>query len=452
MPISLADTPGLKPQHRMRRPSNLLVDSLRTPPVTRPPEPTRPTSYVDLYGLSKRPFGGKVEGAAYILFPSHRRAFELVVNHLLSDNGVVLLTGEEGIGKTEMLRAAADVAEGNGLHVIRLFRPPDRRLTCTELIAALTGDIEASPDDVVRTVQAGNRRAVLIDDFDLLPADCLSVLRPLMEMQDERLVMLLSGASGIRRPEVMPLLATLRNTVRLIPLSPAECRQFIERSLWVAGGTTRRLIEADAIRLVIAQSGGTPGRIGRLMEAALTAGFARGDAMITTRTIGAAIGPRSRPHHWQTPSGDGVVGRALAMMSIVLFLAGASVFAYKAMHGPQPSAPASIPHQPAAETAQEAAPPQAATLPTELIAALLKRGNDSLALGNLAVARSLFQKAAEGGSAAAALALGKTYDPHEPISQPGNADPGTAATWYRKAQALGDRTAASLLQRLAAQH
>jgi hypothetical protein len=256
--------------------------------------------------------------------------------------------------------------------------------------------------------------------------------------------MLLSGASGIRRPEVMPLLATLRNTVRLIPLSPAECRQFIERSLWVAGGTTRRLIEADAIRLVIAQSGGTPGRIGRLMEAALTAGFARGDAIITARTIGAAIGPRSRPRHWQAPSGDGVVGRALAMMSIALFLVGAGLFAYKATHGPQPSVSSPAPHQPPAETAQAITPPQAAVL--------VARGNDALARGDIAAARSMFQMAAEGGSAPAALALGKTYDPQDPTSQPGSADRGKAANWYRKAQALGDRTAASLLHRLATSH
>ena len=442
----------LNPQHRMHRQSNLLADAPTSQAITRQPEPAPPTSYVDLYGLSKRPFGGQAERSAYILFNSHRRAFELLVNHMLNGSGAVLLTGDDGIGKTEMLRAAVDMAEGNGLHVIRLFRPPDGRLSRSELMTALTGDASATPDDIMRAVRIDHRKPVVIDDFDLLPSECLMVLRPLMDLREGGPALILSGASGIRRPEVVPLLNLLRNTIRLIPLSPAECRQFIERSLWIAGGTTRRLIESDAIRVIVAESGGTPGRVGRLMEAALTAGFGRGDNMITTRTVSSAIGSSSRRRHWRTRAADHVVGRTAAMISLGLFLAGAGLFAYEAWHG-SASPPAAAPAlpQPAVDPGKATAPQQpqqASPLSPDLIATLLKRGNDSLALGDIAAARLLLQKAADAKSASAALALGNKYDPNEAISQPGNADPGRAADWYRKAQALGDPTATGLLRRL----
>jgi TPR repeat protein len=80
------------------------------------------------------------------------------------------------------------------------------------------------------------------------------------------------------------------------------------------------------------------------------------------------------------------------------------------------------------------------------MAAVMKRGNESLALGDVASARMLFQRAAEAGSAAAITALGKTYDPS--FSTANARDPARAAQWYQKAIALGDPTAADLLKRL----
>ena len=44
------------------------------------------------------------------------------------------------------------------------------------------------------------------------------------------------------------------------------------------------------------------------------------------------------------------------------------------------------------------------------MAVLMKRGNEALDLGDIASARLLFQRAAAGGNAAAAVAIGKTYD------------------------------------------
>ena len=74
-----------------------------------------------------------------------------------------------------------------------------------------------------------------------------------------------------------------------------------------------------------------------------------------------------------------------------------------------------------------------------------------MALGDVAVARLLFQRAAEAGSAEAAVSLGKTYDKNfiPPGSKP---DPAMAIEWYKKAVVLGDTRAADLIQRLSIAH
>ena len=65
-------TAGPTATEPMRRPSNLMADKPAAQPIAKPAGPAPPTTYVDLYGLSKPPFDGT---AAYILFNAHRRAF-----------------------------------------------------------------------------------------------------------------------------------------------------------------------------------------------------------------------------------------------------------------------------------------------------------------------------------------------------------------------------------------
>ncbi|HEX5325607.1 MAG TPA: hypothetical protein VFW75_02965 [Acetobacteraceae bacterium] len=87
------------------------------------------------------------------------------------------------------------------------------------------------------------------------------------------------------------------------------------------------------------------------------------------------------------------------------------------------------------------------------MAELLSRGDAMLAIADISAARLLYARAAAGGSGRAATQIGKTYDPAF-LTQIGitgmSADGATAATWYRKAMALGDREAADRLQRLGA--
>lgn len=100
--------------------------------------------------------------------------------------------------------------------------------------------------------------------------------------------------------------------------------------------------------------------------------------------------------------------------------------------------------------ATRAAPPTVQMAPA-MIAALTRRGDQMLAIGDISAARLLYERAAAAGSGAAALALGRTYDPAA-MAQLGarglRPDPETAAAWYRRAQALGEQEAEPLLRAL----
>ncbi len=463
----------------MPRPSGLLPHG--PPPAGPTRDPATPANYLDLYGLSRPPFGAPAQAGNYILFDSLRRTFELLVDHLLNGKGLVVLYGESGSGKTEMLRAAANVAAESGLRTIRVERPEQARLNLEQFVSALLSqsDPDQPPADTIETVLRPPHKGLLIDDLDLLPPDCLDLLaqflRPPANSGSVAIVATSTAdsAENLNRTELIELARMARTSVRLPGIGEAEARQYIERSLWVAGGTTRRLIAPDALKLVVARSDGLPGSINRQMEAAFTAGFARGDSRITAKTIAAMAAPGSRGLSVPSPKRIGVPAWLVPGLAACLLAAGTASFVYKALlPDPEPSPASAVPSPaqapaPSAVSPPPSAPdsrpkPQAAsappakpaeTLAPDVMAAVMKRGQQSLSLSDIAAARLLFQHAAEAGNPRAAVAMGKTYDPDFLTLGPAQGekpDPGRAAEWYRKAIALGDTQAAGLLKKLEA--
>lgn len=92
------------------------------------------------------------------------------------------------------------------------------------------------------------------------------------------------------------------------------------------------------------------------------------------------------------------------------------------------------------------------TLDRDEIVVLVKRGRDFIANGDLAAARLVLRRAANGGDAQAALLLGTTFDPvtFEKLRVIGAApDPAEARNWYQRAIELGSVEAERRLAPLA---
>jgi TPR repeat protein len=85
------------------------------------------------------------------------------------------------------------------------------------------------------------------------------------------------------------------------------------------------------------------------------------------------------------------------------------------------------------------------------VALLQSRALDMLALGDISAARLLYRRAAALGSAQAATALGRTYDPAYLAATKATGiqpDSDAAAAWYSRGAALGDPEAANRLASL----
>jgi hypothetical protein len=110
------------------------------------------------------------------------------------------------------------------------------------------------------------------------------------------------------------------------------------------------------------------------------------------------------------------------------------------------AAPAVVPPQVVAPVAVAPPPaaPQARKMDADELATLMKRARESLASGDIPVARLLLERAADGQDASAALMLAQTYDP----AVLGTSDvrnitpePDKAKSWYQRAVQLGSADA-----------
>jgi hypothetical protein len=105
---------------------------------------------------------------------------------------------------------------------------------------------------------------------------------------------------------------------------------------------------------------------------------------------------------------------------------------------------------PAARTGNEAAAPSK-TIDAETLAALMTRAKSLLALGDIAAARLLLERAANAQDATSAFLLAQTYDPAVlgvRDTRSITADPVMARDWYRKAASFGSAAAQQRLTQL----
>jgi hypothetical protein len=106
---------------------------------------------------------------------------------------------------------------------------------------------------------------------------------------------------------------------------------------------------------------------------------------------------------------------------------------------------------PAAPQPPQPAVPGARRMDPDELAGLLKRAKGMLAVGDIASARLLLERAADAGEAEAALMLGTTYDPLVVGNQDMRSitpDPAMARQWYQKAAALGSADARRRLSQI----
>jgi len=282
-----------------RRPS--LSDAL-TPPVAAKP------TYETFYGLSEPPFGAGSDPRFLYHSNAHDRVAQDFLSAIRRHDGVVIVTGDVGMGKTMLCRAVLDQLDRRTLtsFVLDPFASIEDILK-TILVdfgvisrADLTGGRLANASRTELTTALREFLAslvalqafavVIIDDAHNLAADVLDQIRTISEAEAEsRLLQIVL----VGQPRLLQVLRRTnlrafaqRAAVRSVldPLDDEEVIGYVLHRLAVAGTNTRVEFEDPALARLAVLSGGVPRILNLLCDRALTLGY-EGSASVIDRAL-----------------------------------------------------------------------------------------------------------------------------------------------------------------------
>ena len=266
--------------------------------------------YEVFYGLIEQPFAITTDPKFLYFSASHQLAFNELLNGMRRREGLYLLTGETGTGKTTLSRAVVQALGPrtftatilnpymSGAEVFRLVLRDFGLVTHEELRrgALAQADIPQLLDTLEGFLRSlmplGSYAVVVLDEAQSVAPQVLDQLRLLTALEEDnrRLVQLLlcGQPTLLQTLTTGPLLAlNERITRRLVlsPLTPEEVATYIDHRLAIAGGSEAVSFDGGAARLVAELAHGLPRRVNVLCDRALQEGRIEGAHVITADLV-----------------------------------------------------------------------------------------------------------------------------------------------------------------------
>ncbi len=419
-----------------------------------------------------------------------------VLAAIAAGEGLVALTGPARVGKTAVLDLVAARLEGAGVRVLRVegAAAADGRLSLRALLAQVAGrDIEGMEEGAIEELLdvldgTGAGVVVAVDDAQNLQPDAAEFFRLLAMLgrgQKRRSRVVFAG-----RPEFWDVFPDdFKGRTRLVGArialpadEPAGLSELPAAAPVGAAAPARSWRGAVSAGVAAGMAGlllagfllARPRPVAQDVPAAIVAApveapmaGAPAVPVFVERRVEAPV-PGDTARRWvaevrvEIPPGGGVAPRIVAVPQEVPPVGGvAPVRVDPPVEAPVAGRPAGrAPLLVAADLGEAAAvEPFDLSVGAEvrevavdpvLVAGLMRRGAELVRLGDISAARLAFGRAVAAGEAAAATALGRTYDPGFLAEIGGRGiegDTAEAARWYRRGAEMGDAAAAALLGR-----
>jgi type II secretory pathway predicted ATPase ExeA len=245
------------------------------------------------FGLRSRPFRTGPDGDAYYPATSHEQAFAKLDAALCADEGLILLTGSAGVGKTLVLHRVLSRHE-TGRSVVLLTNT--HCASRADLLQAILFDLGLTyqglseqelrlklTDHLLTTFRAGQPTLLLIDEAQHLSVGQLEELRLLGNLESSEgkaLQVLLCSLPSLRDTVQLPGLASLRQRLavqaHIAALDVHEAVDYLLHQVRIVGGRPERLFTAEALELCACATQGVPRVLNQVAYAALHLAYAAG--------------------------------------------------------------------------------------------------------------------------------------------------------------------------------
>ena len=253
-------------------------------------------TYETFYGLSEKPFSLSTDPKFLYHSTAHDQAAQELLSAIRRREGLFVLTGDIGVGKTMLCRAVTEELDRRTLTSVVV----DPFVSFEQLLQTVLVDFGVvSRDDVARgrLDQASSRdliaklrefiaslvqlqafAVIIIDEAQTLPVAALEELRALMnfDAQQRLLQIALVGQPSLlkllSRGELKSLKQRIAGKSELTPLAADEVVNYVMHRLAVAGPQARVELDDPAFARLHEVTGGVPRLVNLVCDRALTLG------------------------------------------------------------------------------------------------------------------------------------------------------------------------------------
>jgi general secretion pathway protein A len=280
--------------------------------------------YETFYGLTENPFHITPDPRFLFLTPSHRSALNYLEYGVEERKGILVLTGEVGVGKTLLIRTLLQRTDSRTETALVM----NARLTFKELMVLAVRDwnlpvqgqtkldlLIALQEFLVDVKNHGGNVLLIIDEAQNLSAESLEEFRLLSNMETSTQKLLQIVLAG--QPELKVILNrhSLRQLRQRIPgiceiksLEPDDLGDYLRHRQSVAGlcAPNDWVFDEEAIGEIFRLTDGVPRSINQLCDRALLLGYQRNMKVLGAAQISDAMDALiSGDVQWTPlPSGD----------------------------------------------------------------------------------------------------------------------------------------------------
>jgi general secretion pathway protein A len=270
----------------------------------------RALQYEEFYGFAQSPFTLAPDPRFLYPSPSHEEAIRLLLQTIRRREGVAVLSGDIGTGKTTVCRSVLEQLDMT-LFTSLVLNP---FLSGEELLREILLDFgvvsreavrsgrltAASQHDLISTLHEfltsllpiGASGVLIIDEAQHLSPEVLEEIRVLSNLetnQTKLLQIVLVGQLNLlellQRPEQRQLDQRISLRAVLSPLGRLDLEAYVMHRLAVAGEIGQVTFDNSALNLVLTASGGVPRLINLICDRALMLGAQSDARVITTQMI-----------------------------------------------------------------------------------------------------------------------------------------------------------------------
>jgi type II secretory pathway predicted ATPase ExeA/phage tail protein X len=256
---------------------------------------------LEYFGLRDQPFGVTPDPRYLYFSPSHAEAFASLIYAIEAKRGFSALIAEPGMGKTSLLFHLLDKMQ-HSARTAFLFQPePDQHGLLRSLLSDLGINTELQSvsemhevlnDLLLAESRTGKHFVLVIDEAQDLDDTVLESVRLLSNFetpQAKLMHIVLAGQPALANRLAKPELTQLRQRVAawagLSPLTSAECSDYIDHRLKVAGYKGTNLFPAASKILIASASRGLPRNINHICFGCLSLGFAKQEQQMNSGIV-----------------------------------------------------------------------------------------------------------------------------------------------------------------------